>query len=149
MDGSANLTTEVFLVAVEDVPAVWPEIASLVEPACLLTRERVSLDSVKKSLLEGDKRLFVAVRAGAVIAAVTVLVGEHDNGKWAYICQLGGRSPIEWLHTGVVLIQEFAKLHNCRGVLINNAREEWERVLGSLGFAKTGIRLEWSLGDAR
>jgi hypothetical protein len=148
MDGS-NITTEVFLVAVEDIPAVWPEIAHLLLPACSLTNDRVTLDSVKQSLMEGDKRLFLAVQAGKPIAAATVLVGEHDNGKWLYICQMGGRNPVEWLHTGVVLIQDFAKIHDCRGVLINNARAEWERVLDPLGFAKTGIRLEWSSGDAR
>jgi hypothetical protein len=146
MDVSQTLPVEVLLVAVEDIPAIWPDIAPLLAPACLLTNERVTVEAVHQSLLAGDKRLFVAVEGGAPIAAVTVLIGVDG---WAYIGQLGGRDPSRWLHTGIVLISQFAKLHNCRGVLINNAREEWARVLAPLGYAKTGIRLEKDFGDAR
>lgn len=146
MDGSQTLPVEVFLVAVEDIPAIWPQIAPLLAPACLRTNERVSLEAVHTALLSGDKRLFVAVENGEPVAACTVLIGADG---WGYIGQLGGREPTRWLHTGIVLIDQFVKLHNCRGVLINNARPEWERVLAPLGYAKTGIRLEKDFGDAR
>jgi hypothetical protein len=112
----ASEAPEHYLVPPHYIPAEWPYIYELLEPAVERSGGRWSMSALLQSLCTGDHSLWITMKDGDRVAALVTQKAHYPHSTMLAIQFLGGTGFDEWGDGLLTSLEEFARSTNCNGV---------------------------------
>jgi hypothetical protein len=133
------MSAELCCVDPAQVARMWPHVAHLIRRA--MQRGGMGrFADVERDVLSADAYLWVAIDAGAVLAAAVTQVTQDDDHRVCTIVACGGRDFARW--GGLIAgLEDYARAESCRRIEIAG-RPGWLRRLSGYRPVKIVIRKE-------
>lgn len=130
--------SELFLVPVDKILVVMPDVGPMLQPAIDLSDGRWDLWSVVAHLLNGHMALWISVNEGKPEAAMVTRVVDYPKLRVLSLPFLGGKAMENWMHFEPQ-IMAYGKSLGC-AEMEGYARAGFKRVLNDWFFGWTFIR---------
>jgi hypothetical protein len=133
------MSAELYCVDPAQVESIWPHVAHFIRRAM----ERGGMGrfaDVERDVLTANAYLWVAIEAGAVLAAAVTQVTQQDDQRLCTIVACGGRDFARW-GGRIAGLEDYARAENCARIEIAG-RPGWRRRLPDYRLAKIVIRKE-------
>ncbi len=111
----------------KDLDLIWPYVAPMLERALAYFDDRLSINDIYDGIETGSRQLFIIVRAGKLLAAVTTSILIYPRKKIFSIDFLAGKDMKAWFH-GFFLLKNYAIGNGCSAIEIHG-RPGWTRIL--------------------
>jgi hypothetical protein len=133
------MSAELCCVDPAQVARMWPHVAHLIRRA--MQRGGMGrFADVERDVLSADAYLWVAIDAGAVLAAAVTQVTQDNDHRVCTIVACGGRDFARW--GGLIAgLEDYARAESCRRIEIAG-RPGWLRRLSGYRPVKIVIRKE-------
>jgi hypothetical protein len=133
------MSAELCCVDPAQVARMWPHVAHLIRRA--MQRGGMGrFADVERDVLSADAYLWVAIDAGAVLAAAVTQVTQDNDHRVCTIVACGGRDLARW--GGLIAgLEDYARAESCRRIEIAG-RPGWLRRLSGYRPVKIVIRKE-------
>jgi hypothetical protein len=133
------MSAELCCVDPAQVARMWPHVAHLIRRA--MQRGGMGrFADVERDVLSADAYLWVAIDAGAVLAAAVTKVTQDNDHRVCTIVACGGRDFARW--GGLIAgLEDYARAESCRRIEIAG-RPGWLRRLSGYRPVKIVIRKE-------
>lgn len=130
--------SDLYLIPVDKILAVMPDVQPMLQPAIDLSDGRWDLWSVIGGLLSGQMQLWVSLNDGKPEAAMVTRVVDYPKLRVLSLPFLGGSGMRNWLKFEPQ-IMAFAKAHGCKE-MEGYARLGFKRVLKGWIFSWSFMR---------
>ena len=119
----------------EDIDAIWPLAAPILEPAIERYDNGYKLDDVKRLLADRSMQLWM-IDKGRAFGVSTI--HRYPQFNLLHMCWLAGDGMDDWAELLFVTISQFARLHGCK-YLEGTGRRGWARYMKRYGFDDTAM----------
>jgi hypothetical protein len=133
------MSADLCCVAPAQVERIWPHVSHLIRRA--MARGGMGrFADVERDVLAANAYLWLAIEAGAVLAAAVTQVAQADDQRLCTIVACGGHDWIRW--GGLIAgLEDYARAEHCARIEIAG-RPGWLRRLPDYRLAKVIIRKE-------
>ncbi len=121
-----------------DLGAWWPQAAPFIDEAIPYLRGRSNIADIEQDCHEGNKRLWVVLSDGKLVAAVVSVIIQFSTLKVCNILLCGGSDADSWVPKVLNSMDEYAAWEGC-GQLEIIGRKGWERKCP--GYQMAGVWL--------
>ena len=135
---------EVVFVPHKRVEYLWPHIKPLIEPAVRRVERNLSVDDIRRDLIEGHSMALAVTQEDKLIAAIIVAHIQHPRRATLKIEFVGGTDMKVWIEAAVKELRGLAKFAGCTGIEAD-ARDGWTRHADKIGFEKSWTHYEMEI----
>lgn len=128
-----SLSVEIRPIHSSDVSTYWPEVAPMIQLALNETDGEWSLGDVYESLIDESRALWLVLRGGKIIAAVTSRIDEYKSGLRVGVIDMAGGEGFKDWSMFTDYISPFYKQMGCAKLEIAG-RLGWSRLHTDKGF---------------
>ena len=119
------------------VEIIWPKCVPHLQKVVNEAPNDLTIDGLKKSLLEGNSMLLVVADGAKVVAASTIFHETYDTGHKALIIStIGGDRLSDWTDRYIEIVNALAIDFNCDEIRGLACRDGWLRTLKKRGWYK-------------
>ena len=136
------MTADLHSIGRDGVDDVWPYVLPFVEQAVEQSHHDTLAD-VRRALYEGTGQLWIASRAGDIVAVCVTQIQMKAKGADCSIWICAGHNRQDWQHH-MAEIEAWAKTEGCN-LMRHNARPGCAKVLKPMGYRMVHVVLEKEL----
>ena len=116
-----------------DVPALWPDVAPLLQTAIDKTHGERELQDVRRYIDAGDATLLVCEIAGKIWAAAVLLIVDYERMRGLRVWLMGGNQRDKWQSALLAGLEDIAALVGAVRVEVG-VRRGLEPILRAAGY---------------
>jgi len=136
------------IVPYEAVADLWPAIVPLLDPAVARSGNRMSMDTVLRSLEAGTHLLWVITEGDELLAAMITRSAQYPLSKMLVVESLGGRQMKRWVQNTHDTLTSFAKATGHDGLELYG-RSGWVKALKPYGWKHSMVVCEVNFDQER
>ena len=126
----------------KDLSQVWESVAELLGPACDTSFGQETIQTLRKSLMQGKDGLFIVLDGEDLIGAVTYTVVDYDTGLRILDINFAGGVAMDTQMPAVIeMFNTLKSAFMCDRVRITG-RKGWIRYMKQFGFTDTHYSVE-------
>jgi len=127
---------------------IWDMVAPHLARPIALSHGEVTLESIKRRLIEGEALLLTVSRGADVVAVNTLEVRTSESGlRTLYIPLIGGSEMDDWMYRCIEVARAIAKDFNCTELRGIAARKGWMRKLAPMGWSEVATIIKCDVGE--